>query len=110
MNKIALGEKIKQAREAKNMTQEEFAEAIGFSTDHVSVIERGVQLPRVDKLVDIANVLGVGVDYLLCDDLVVSTEIRSSIISNRLAKLPYHKQRFILAVLETMLKEFEAEP
>ena len=71
MNQAALGKRIKTAREKKNMTQEELAAAVDYSVDHMSVIERGVKAPKLDKLVSIANVLGVGTDELLQDDLIL---------------------------------------
>lgn len=69
MNQAALGKRIKTAREKKNMTQEDLAAAVDYSVDHMSVIERGVKAPKLDKLVSIANVLDVGTDELLQDDL-----------------------------------------
>ena len=43
MDLKAVGQRIKAAREAKNLTQEELAALVNLSTTHVSVIERGCQ-------------------------------------------------------------------
>ena len=59
MDQIALGKRIKAARERAGMTQEELAAAVDYSVDHMSVVERGVKAPKLDKLVAIANVLKV---------------------------------------------------
>ena len=67
MDQIALGKRIKAARERAGMTQEELAAAVDYSVDHMSVVERGVKAPKLDKLVAIANVLKVGTDELLQD-------------------------------------------
>lgn len=39
MNQIALGKRIKAAREKACMTQEELAAAVDYSVDHMSVVE-----------------------------------------------------------------------
>ena len=67
MDARAVGQRIKAAREKKNMTQEDLAACIDISPTHVSVIERGTKIPRMDTFVAIANVLGVSADDLLVD-------------------------------------------
>ena len=62
MDQVALGKRIKAARERVGMTQEDLAAAVDYSVDHVSVVERGVKPPKLEKLVAIANVLNVGTD------------------------------------------------
>lgn len=41
MNLKAVGQRIKQAREVKGLTQEQLAEKVNLSASHMSVIERG---------------------------------------------------------------------
>ena len=107
MNQTALGKRIKAAREKKDMTQEELSAAVDYSVDHMSVIERGVKAPRLDKLVAIANVLGVGTDELLQDDLDCAVLLQASEISERLKTLPPEKQRRVLNVLDTLITELQ---
>ena len=49
------------------MTQEEFAEMIGVSTDTVSKIERGAVLPSIRSMTEIAAVTGKPIEYFLQD-------------------------------------------
>lgn len=107
MNQLALGQRIKAAREKKHMTQEELAAAVDYSVDHMSVIERGVKTPKLDKLVDIANVLGVGTDDLLQDNLDAATKLQASIVSESISQLPPEDQRKVLKVLETLIREMK---
>ena len=65
MDAKAVGQRIKAAREKKSMTQEDLAARINISPTHVSVIERGTKIPRIDTFVAIANVLEVSADELL---------------------------------------------
>ena len=107
MDYKALGERIKRCREERHYTQETLAEAVNYSSEHISVIERGVKPPRLERLVDIANALDVGLDELVQDDLKITTKVRSSVLADRLAKLPSRRQKVVLDILDTLITEFE---
>lgn len=68
----AFGEKVRAGRTALGVTQEEFAERINRDTSYVSHIERGSKKanPTAEVIIDIANGLGLGLDYLLGDSLL----------------------------------------
>ena len=99
MDQIALGKRIKAARERAGMTQEELAAAVDYSVDHMSVVERGVKAPKLDKLVAIANVLKVGTDELLQDNLDAATLLHATELSERLKALSPEGQRKVMNVL-----------
>ena len=67
MNYEALGRKIKEVRRKQNMTQEYLAEKVDLSVSHISNIETAKTKVSLPTLVEISNVLGVSVDYLLMD-------------------------------------------
>jgi len=58
------GERIRQLRTSKGLTQEELAEAVGVSTDFISLIERGERAPSFENLERLAEALGVNVAEL----------------------------------------------
>lgn len=62
-----IGYRIKAAREAKGLTQEQLAELVDLSPMHMSVLERGVKPPKLETLIRIANALDVTADILLQD-------------------------------------------
>ena len=64
-----LGRKIAGKRKDLGMTQSEFAEKMAVTRQTVSRWEAGTVMPDVDKIGDIAGILGVSCDYLLKDDL-----------------------------------------
>lgn len=93
MDAKAVGQRIKAAREKKNMTQEDLAALIDISPTHISVIERGTKIARMDTFVAIANVLEVSADALLVDvvehsALGVASEL-SAAIADRSVHLRY---------------------
>ena len=66
-NRVKVGKRIKIAREKINMTQEELAKTIGCTSQHISVIERGIKSPKLDTLIKIINTLCIPPDILLQD-------------------------------------------
>ena len=107
MDQIALGKRIKAARERAGMTQDDLAAAVDYSVDHMSVVERGVKAPKLDKLTAIANVLGVGTDELLQDSLNVATKLQATVLSERLKSLPLETQRKVMNVLDSLITELK---
>lgn len=62
-----LHEKIIQCRRKCGLSQEALGEAVGVSRQAVSKWETGDAIPEVTKLVALADVFGVSVDYLVRD-------------------------------------------
>ena len=54
-----IGERVRQARLAKHMSQLDLAEAIGMSVSFISNIEVGKQSMNIRALLAISDVLGV---------------------------------------------------
>lgn len=66
---VELGNRIRQARTERNMSQMELAEACGISVPYVSDIERGKKCFSVDILLRIALALQFSTDWLLRLDI-----------------------------------------
>ena len=58
-------ERLQKLRKEKNMTQPEFAEAIGKSLDTLKSWESERRTPRLKEAARIAEILGIKVDYLM---------------------------------------------
>ena len=65
-----MGAKIAKARRDAGLTQMEFADRLYVTRQTVSRWESGAAAPDIDKVPDIASILGVSCDYLLKDDVV----------------------------------------
>ncbi len=103
MDAKAVGQRIKAAREKKNMTQEDLAARIDISPTHVSVIERGTKIPRVDTFVSIANVLGVSADELLVDVVDRASVGVASELSAAIEALPHEEKMRVLKVVSALI-------
>lgn len=67
MDYTFLGKRIREERLRLNLTQEHLAEEINISTAYLGQIERGERHITLDKLIPLAERLGVSVDFLLSD-------------------------------------------
>lgn len=105
MDGKAVGRRIKEAREKRHLTQEELAARIDISPTHVSAIERGTKIPRLDTFVAIANALEVSGDALLLDVVDHAAESQASDLSAALEGLPWEEKRRILKVVRTLMEE-----
>ena len=105
MDTKAVGRRIKAARKKKGLTQEQLAEMADLSATHISVIERGVKVPRLDAFVAIANALGVSADTLLVDVVENVCAGATDEVSQQLAALPSESRRRVLQVLQALLAE-----
>ena len=65
----AMGRRMKMKRRSKHLSQQEVASMVSISSSFYGNIERGMRIPSIDTLVQIANALDVGTDYLLFDSL-----------------------------------------
>lgn len=61
----ASGLRIQDLRKGAGMTQEQLAEALYISLEHLSKMERGKRKPSIDLIVAMACYFHVSTDYLL---------------------------------------------
>lgn len=67
--KRKIGLRIKAVRNAAKMTQETLAERCNISVEAVSNIERGVNYPHFETLIQIAKTLNCRLSVILDDDI-----------------------------------------
>lgn len=65
--RIKLGKRIKELRQAKELTQIQLAAKIGIDRSYLGFIERGERNVSFDIMADIAKALGVGMSELTRD-------------------------------------------
>ncbi len=75
--KSIVAKNISELRQANGMTQLELAEKINYSDKAISKWERGESTPDVSVLVQIAELFGVTVDYLVREEHSAETESNS---------------------------------
>ena len=98
-----IGKRIKQCRERLGLTQEQFAEKTGFSTNYISTLERGASFPRCDKLIKLLNALEVSADAIFCDVLNHTNEYKATQLAEELSSVSPEAQKRILQMVELMI-------
>ena len=63
--RLQFAENLRSIRKERNLTQEELAEMIGKSTEHISYLERGERSPSFEVIMDLAQALNVPVSTLM---------------------------------------------
>ena len=100
-----VGLRIKEAREAKNLTQEDLAALVDLSPTHISVIERGLKAVKLDKFVAIANALDVSADRLLFDVVTRSVDGVANELSQAIKKFPPDEQKRIIKAVRAYVED-----
>ena len=75
--KINIGHRIRAQRKARNWSQEELASRAGRSVFTISQVERGINLPNLATLIELAEALQCSLDDLTLDKTAVGTTPKS---------------------------------
>lgn len=62
-----IGKKIATLRKENSMTQEQLAEKLSITVKHCSNVERGLSSLSLEKLIYVADLFDVSLDYLVRD-------------------------------------------
>ena len=103
MNQTTLGKRIREERKKSNLTQEQLAELINVSTTYVGFIERGERTLTLNKLINISNVLGVSVDYLLQDTAVTNSSAEEKLLLQLFSSANSQQKALILEITKLIL-------
>lgn len=107
MDLTVIGQRIRTAREAARITQEELGRAVGCTAKHIGAIERGIKTPRLDTFIIIANTVKVSSDYLLQDLLDQPIDSLAGEFSAVAAQLQPELQRRVLRALRSFAEADE---
>lgn len=105
MDLTHVGRRIKMAREAAHITQEELAKAVGCTTKHIGAIERGLKTPRLDTFILIANATGAPADLLLQDLIQTPVDPLTAEMAAAVASMPPELKRAVLRALRALAEE-----
>lgn len=64
---MEIKEKLRNARKAANLTQKQLADKLGMDKRNYQKYESGVCVPKLDKLLKIADACKVSLDYFIKD-------------------------------------------
>lgn len=100
-----IGKRIKESRERLGLTQEQFAEKAGFTSNYISTLERGKSFPRCERLIILLNNLEVSADAIFCDVVIHTHRYKENQLSEQLDDLPPEISDRVLQLLELMIRQ-----
>lgn len=107
MTKSLFGQRVREQRELKGLTMEQFAEALNISYNYLSDVERGRKFPRYELLFKIIETLDVSADILLRDQVTSSSYQTDAIISSKLAGLTADEKSFVESMVDTTIENLK---
>ncbi len=100
---VALGAQIARARIAKGLTQEQVAELLGVGNEAISRIERGVVLPPLVRLFELADALNCRVDELLLEASDRSSD-QAVLIAKHISRLTPEDRELVLGLVQQLVE------
>lgn len=97
-----IGQRIKEVRMDKHLTQEYLANITGVNTSHISNIETSKVKVSLTLLVQICNALGVTIDYLLENEYHNPTSVIEKELLNTIKDMKKEKQETLLRIAKVL--------
>lgn len=95
----SIGRVLAYRREARGLTQEQVAEALQIGTEAVSRMERGITMPTVQRMAELAEIYGCGIDELLIASSTRASD-QAELIAQVLQTLPEPDRVMIVDVVQ----------
>ena len=94
--------KLRELRIKNNMTQNDIAIKLGVSGQTILNWENGIYEPKINQLIELADIFGVSVDYLIEHNKKANI---INVVCNELEKIPHEDFiKFIKECLEEIKK------
>lgn len=107
MDKAALGEKLRQARQSKGYTQHTLAEMADIGNVYLGEIERGLKMPSLNVFIKLIESLEVSADYILRNELSSGQEFIYDEITQKLKALTPMQRKTAADILNAYLRNLE---
>jgi len=95
---MTLGNRLLHARKTLKVTQQELAEKLNVSPQHISLIEQEKVAPSLSLLAGLAKELGVTTDFLISGKEGIITESIPAIRADK--KLNLKTKKALIAIIE----------
>ncbi len=97
-----IGERARQARISRHMSQNDLCDKTGLSISFLSNIEMGKQSMNIRALILISDALNVSTDWLLRNNTQSSLEITADEITKELETCSPQEREVILKLVQTI--------
>ncbi len=104
MDKKDFGKRLRNLRNAANLTQEELAEKADISPVYLGEVERGKKVLGIDKFINLIKALNVSADYVLCNEIPSGEPFVFDEITEKLKKLNPKQRKTAIDILDGYLQ------
>ena len=101
-----VGQAIARQRVRCKLNQEQVAEKLGIGSEAVSRIERGIVMPNIERLAELAAVFGCETADLLTEGSS-RTEDQARRLYGLLSRLETHDRDFVLDMVERLVTRLD---
>ena len=108
----AFGARLKQLRKDRQLTQKEAAAHIGVQATHLNKYEAGMHTPPLDKIVALADLYSVTLDYLILGTIPEQQHLKNLRLLERFHALEAFErddQETIVKVIDAMIAKSRVE-
>ena len=105
--KELLGERIRELRKVRGLTQEQFAELIEVEQKHVSRLELGKSFPTIERLEKIAHALQIPLKDIFDFIHLADQDTRSTSIDEMLKGLNEENQKIAYKILSGIVRSLQ---
>lgn len=97
-----VGARIREARKAMRLSQNELAEMVNISPSHMSDIENGKKIIKLDIFMRLTEALQVSADWILRTDIPQVTSIHAQELSSLLSDCTPSESQSLIKMLKEM--------
>ena len=98
----SIGQKVKQIRLNKGVTQEQLAEAVGVGVTHISHLETGSGTVSLKVFLAIVNYLECSADEILCKEISMARPIVNNWLADLVADCDQTEVKIIADTVTTL--------
>ena len=98
----SIGQKVKQIRLNKGVTQEQLAEAVGVGVTHISHLETGSGTVSLKVFIAIVNYLECSADEILCKEISTARPIVNNWLADLVADCDQTEIKIIADTVTTL--------
>lgn len=106
--RILLGERIRELRKLRGLTQEQFAELIGVEQKHVSRLELGKSFPTIERLEMISTALNTPLREIFDFVHLAEQDTRTSSIEEMMLQLSEEDQRTAYKIFRGVIRSLQS--
>lgn len=104
MDKVAIGSRLREARNMAKLTQEQLAEKVGIGTTYLCDIERGAKFPSLSLFIKIVDALGISSDFILRGEIEAGKNCVYDDITKKLDALTPKQRLGVADLIDAYIK------